>query len=195
MTKFSKLAMLAAMGATAIVPVAADADSPRDSARGGGQVLLDPNSPPTTGALDTIAFQAQRERGATDESGAADGQLQVNRRSGDALKFHGEVECLIVVGNKAYISGRQSNQEGEGTPFELFIEDGGTEGDEGSGGDMALVWYGSETSENEPDNQVIGNFTPPQEDEYCGIEEDPSSKRDIPVAARGNYKVNDYTQP
>jgi hypothetical protein len=193
MRKFSKLAMLAAVGAVVAAPVA-DADPPRDSASGGGQVLLDPNSPPTTGALDTIAFTAQRERGADDESGAADGQLQVNRRSGDALKFHGEVQCLIVVGNKAYISGEQSNQEGEGTPFELYIEDGST-GNEGAGGDMALVWYGSETSENEPDNQFVGNFTPPQEDEFCGIEEDPSSKRDIPVAARGNYKVNDFTQP
>lgn len=194
MTKFSKVAMLAAVGAVAAVPMTAGAETPRDSARGGGQVLLDPNAN-AKGALDTIAFQAQRERGATDESGLADGQLQVNRRNGDTpVKFHGEIECLIVVGNKAYISGVQKNQEEEGTPFELYIEDGG-QTSEGKGADSALVWYGAETEENEPDNQVIGNFTPPQEDSLCGIEEDPRSKREIPVAARGNYKVNDYTAP
>ena len=189
MKSFSKMALLAAVGATVAAPIAG-AETPRDSARGGGQVLLDPSAPPTTGALDTIAFQAQRQKGATDESGLADGQVQVNRRSGDAVKFHGVVECLIVVGNKAYISGVQSNQEEEGTPFELYIVDGG-QTSEGKGEDQALVWYGPETEENDPDNQVVGNFTPPQEDEFCGIEEDPSSKRQIPVAARGNYKVND----
>ena len=194
MTKFSKLALLAAVGATAVVPVAADADTPRDSARGGGQVLLDPNAN-AKGALDTIAFQAQREQGATDDSGAADGQLQVNRRNGDApVKFHGEIECLIVVGNKAYISGFQKNGTAEGTPFELYIEDGG-QTSEGKGADSALVWYGAETEENDPDQQVVGNFTPPQEDSLCGIEEDPRSKRQIPVAARGNYKVNDASAP
>lgn len=197
MTKFSKVAMLAAVGAVAAVPVTAGADTPRDSARGGGQVLLDPNNPPTTGALDTIAFQAQRARGATDESGDATGQLQVNRRSGDStqVKFHGTIDCLIVIGDKAYISGEQSNRAGEGTPFELYIVDGSAEGEEGRGNDQVLLWYGAETGQNEPDQQVPGNFTPPEE-EYCGIEEDPSSKYDsVPVAARGNYKVNDYTAP
>ena len=191
------LGLSAAVAVMAAFPVAAGADAPRDKATGGGQVLLDPDSPPTTGALDTIAFTAQRERGATDQSGLADGQVQVNRRSGDALKFHGEVRCLIVVGSedgggKAYISGVQSNGDEEGTPFELYIVDGG-DGDAERGGDQALVWYGAETEENEPDNQVIGTFTPPQEDEFCGIEEDPSSKREIPVLARGNYQVHDFT--
>ena len=187
--KGSKFAALAAVAAVAAVPTIADAESPRDRATGGGQILIDPNSPPTTGALDTVAFTAQRERGATDDSGLADGQIQVNRRSGDALKFHGEVECLIVVGNKAYISGTQSNQDGEGTPFELFVQDNG----QGSAADddLGMVWYGDETEENEPDQQVPGQFTPPQEDEFCGIEEDPSSKGDLPRLGRGNYQVHD----
>ena len=188
--------LLALVAALSLAMVAvAGADTPRDSARGGGQVLLDPDNPPTTGALDTLAFQAQREQGTADEDGFADGQVQVNRRSGEAgtqIKFHGVVECLIVVGNKAYISGVRKGTE---IPFELFVQDGGVPGDEGAGGDQAFVWYGPETEENDPDQQIIGNFTPPQEDEYCGIEEDPSSKREIPAVARGNYKVNDYTAP
>lgn len=178
-----KLGLLAAVAAVAAVPAVAEAGSARDRATGGGQVLLDPNAPPTTGALDTIAFTAQQEAGATD--GAADGQVQVNRRSGEALKFHGEVECLIVAGNKAYISGHSR----DGVYFELFAIDGGS-GTEERGTDQTIVWYGDETEENDPDQQVVGNFTPPQEDEFCGIEEDPNSKREAALA-RGNNQIYD----
>ena len=181
--KVRTLGVLAAVTAVAAVPVSAEAGSARDRATGGGQVLLDPNAPPTTGALDTVAFTAQQEAGATD--GAADGQVQVNRRSGEALKFHGVVECLIVTGNKAYISGTAR----DGSPFELFALDGGS-GTEERGTDQTIVWYGSETEENDPDQQVIGNFTPPQEDEFCGIEEDPNSKRTVALA-RGNNQIYD----
>jgi hypothetical protein len=190
-----KLGLLVAVGMLAVLPVTADAGSARDRATGGGQVLLDPNNPPTTGALDTVAFTAQREAGATDDSGLADGQVQVNRRSGDGttqVKFHGVVECLIVDGTassgKAYISGYVKNDPE--TPFELYATDGGSGAAE-RGGDETLVWYGAETEDNEPDQQVVGQFTPPQEDEFCGIEEDPSSKREIPVLARGNNQVYD----
>ena len=62
------------------------------------------------------------------------------------------------------------------------------------GGDQTLVWYGAETEDNDPDQQVVGQFTPPQEDEFCGIEEDPSSKRAIPVVARGNNQVYDASE-
>ena len=179
------IAVLAAVVAVAAIPVTADAGSPRDRATGGGQVLLDPNNPPTTGALDTVAFTAQQEHGATDS--AADGQLQVNRRSGgaDAVKFHGTVECLIVNGTKAYISGESR----DGVPFKLFVVDGGS-GQAERGTDQMIVWYGAETDENDPDQQVPGNFTPPQEDEFCGIEEDPNSTRTVTVA-RGNTQVYD----
>jgi hypothetical protein len=196
--KVRTLGVLAAVGALGALPVAADADSPRDRATGGGQILIDPDSPPQNGALDTVAFTAQRERGASDDSGLADGQVQVNRRSGDALKFHGTVECLIVIGGKsegkAYISGvkrgSRTEENPEGTPFELYIVDGGS-GENERGGDQGLVWFGPETEENEPDDMFVGNFTPPEEDEFCGIEEDPTSKRQIPALARGNYQVYD----
>jgi hypothetical protein len=189
--KARTLTLVAAIGALAALPVAAGADSPRDRATGGGQVILDPNDPPTSGAFDTIAFTAQREKGATDGSGLADGQVQVNRRTTNALKFHGVVECLIVIGGKsegrAYISGVDRRN---GEPFELYVNDGGSATSE-RGADQMLVWYGPETEDNEPDQQVPGQFTPPQEDEYCGIEEDPASKREIPLVARGNTQVYD----
>ncbi len=182
--KVRTFGLLAVVGAMAAAPVA-DADSPRDRATGGGQVLLDPNAPPTTGALDTIAFTAQRARNVASDSTAAEGQVQVNRRSGEALKFHGVVDCLVVVGNKAYMSGRSRDD----VYFELFAIDGGA-GSEERGTDQTIVWHGAETEENEPDQQVPGNFTPPQEDEFCGIEEDPNSKRQGALA-RGNNQIHD----
>jgi hypothetical protein len=194
--KVRKLGLLAAVGMVAAIPMTADAESPRDRATGGGQVLLDPNNPPTTGALDTVAFTAQREQGATDDSGLADGQVQVNRRSGTGdtqVKFHGVVECLTVFGTKsagkAYISGHVKNDPD--TPFELYVVDGGS-GDTERGADQILVWYGEETEDNESDEEFPANMpTGPPEDEFCGIEEDPSSKRAIPVQARGNTQVYD----
>ena len=182
--KVRTLGVLAAVTAVAAVPVSADAGSPRDRATGGGQVLLDPNNPPTTGAQDTVAFTAQREQGAASDSTAADGQVQVNRRSGEALKFHGIVDCLVVIGNKAYISGRSRDD----VYFELFAIDGGSGTDE-RGADQTIVWHGSETEENEPD-QFTPPFTGGTEEEYCGIEEDPTSKREAALA-RGNNQIHD----
>ena len=180
------LGVLAAVVAVVAVPVTAQAGSARDRATGGGQVLLDPNNPPTTGALDTVAFTAQQVAGTTD--GTADGQVQVNRRSGgaDALKFHGIVDCLIVSGNKAYISG---HERGTDVPFELFATDDSAN-PASSDTDQTIVWYGDETEENDPDQQVVGNFTPPTEDEFCGIEEAPNSKREASLA-RGNNQIYD----
>ncbi|HEX8119834.1 MAG TPA: hypothetical protein VF549_01080 [Solirubrobacteraceae bacterium] len=187
---------MAAVGMVAAVPMTADADSARDRATGGGQVLLDPNNPPTTGALDTVAFTAQRAQGAGDDSTLATGQVQVNRRSGTGdtqVKFHGVVDCLVVFGTKsagkAYISGHVKNDPE--TPFELYVVDGGS-GAEERGADQILVWYGDETNSNHSDQQVPANMpTGLPEDEFCGIEEDPSSKRQIPVQARGNTQVYD----
>lgn len=199
--KVRTLGTLAAVGALAMLPVAANADSPRDRATGGGQVLLDPKNPPQTGALDTVAFTAQRARGVASDSTLATGQVQVNRRSGaegTQVKFHGIVECLVVVGGdedgsgKAYISGYQrgtEDDEGGPVPFELWVNDGGSGQNERSG-DQGLVWYGPETEDNDPDQQAPGNFTPPQEDELCGIEEDPLSKRPNAALMRGNYQVH-----
>ena len=188
--KGSKFAALAAIGALAALPTIAGAESPRDRATGGGQILVDPDNPPSGGALDTVAFTAQREQGAAAGSTAADGQVQVNRRSGEAVKFHGIVDCLVVVGSKAYISGTQRgavDENGDPIPFELFVQDNG----EGAldDDDLGMIWYGEETTTNGPDQ--LGQFTPPNEDEFCGIEEDPSSKGDLPALGRGNYQVYD----
>ncbi len=189
--KVRTLGLLGAVAALAAVPVGADAETPRDKATGGGQILLDPSNPPRTGALDTLAFTAQRQRGATDESGLADGQVQVNRRSGEAgtqLKMHGVVECLIVVGNKAYINGfTKGEDQTEDNYFELYVVDGGS-GETERSGDQAMFWFAGETEENEPDQMAPGNFTPPTEDEFCGIEEDPKNEMAL---ARGNYQVRD----
>jgi hypothetical protein len=194
LSKGVKVAALVAASAAVALPVSADAQSSRDRATGGGQIILDPNSQPTRGAFDTLAFTAQNVAGATAD--AARGQVQVNRRLGDGsqqVKFHGVVECLVVVGQKAYISGFQRGTEDDDdgpVPFELYVVDGGS-GIAEREGDQGLLWYGPETEENEPDNQKPGGFTPPQEDELCGIEEDPSSKRPVPALARGNYQVYD----
>ena len=202
--KVRRIGLLAAVAMFAAVPTSAEADSGRDRATGGGQLVLDPNntSPPGQGAFDTLAFTAQRARGASDfPDGPATGQVQVNRRIGSSsyqVKFHGIVECLVVVGSrsegKAYISGyergTQTPQNPDGTPFELWVNDGGSGADERIG-DQAMLWYAGETGGNEPDQFTPGNFVG-TEDEYCGIEEDPTSKADrVPALARGNFQVYD----
>jgi hypothetical protein len=201
--KVRKLGVLAVVGAVAAVPAAAQADSGRDRATGGGQVLIDPNQPQPKGALDTVAFTAQRARGAANDpnSTRATGQVQVNRRNGTEdnpdVKFHGTVTCLVVVGGKsegeAYIAGRSSGRENRDPdtgeprpqPFELYVTDGGKGVDE-RGMDVTMVWYGEEIERNDADqNDPI--HTPP-ETEYCGIEEFPEER---PALARGNNQVYD----
>ncbi len=185
--KVRTLGLLGVVGALAVVP-AASADSGRDRVTGGGQVLLDPNEPPRTGALDTVAFQAQE-----DKSGVARGQVQVNRRGEDALKFHGIVDCLVVIGGKshgeAFISGftRGSDPADPDNRFELYVTDGGTGQDE-RGTDVTMLWFGPEQSENEPDQIQNDPNNPVFEDSYCGIEEDPEQR---PALARGNNQVYD----
>ncbi len=107
------------------------------------------------------------------------------------MNFHGIVECLVVVGNKAYIAGIERGTEGpDAVPFELWVLDGGAGAAERTN-DMGLVWYGPETGQNEPDQQAPGNYSRPRKDEYCGIEEDPTSRRPNAVLMRGNYQVHD----
>ena len=182
--KVRTLGLLTVVASLAAVPVA-DAGSPRDRATGGGQLLIDPNSPPETGALDTLAFTAQNRDGG-DET-LATGQVQVNRRSGDSevTKFHGVVECLVVRGDTAYISGEAR----DGAPFELYVVDGGA-GVQERVGDQGMLWYGPETGENDPDQ--IETTGPLPEESLCGIEEDPDDGSDkTPALARGNYQVHD----
>lgn len=186
--------VLAVVASLAAVPVTADAGSTRDRATGGGQLLLAGGD--EKGAMDTLAFTAQTRDIDNGTTNPATGQVQVVRRS-DGTKFHGVVTCLAVFGGgksmgKAYISGYQrgtQDDEDGPVPFELYIVDGGA-GTNERNADQGMVWHGEETEENEPDQQVIGQFTPPQEDSFCGIEEDPKNEVSL---ARGNYQVYDGT--
>ena len=75
---------------------------------GGGQIIADGVSGPG----DTIAFQVQNIDGATGAEGsdAARGQVQSVQRADGAGrptdKFHGEADCLVVVGKTARFAGQ-----------------------------------------------------------------------------------------
>jgi hypothetical protein len=161
----------ALLAATAILPGTAGAGSSRDRATGGGQSFLD--SRDAKGAGDTVAFTAQRARGAEDGSDAATGQVQVNRRGDNAVKFHGTITCLVVNGGNstgyAYMSGTARN----GKPFELYVSDGGKGQDERN--DAIMLFYDGETTSNDDDN----------EDGPCGFDEEP----DTVNLARGNVQT------
>ena len=190
--KLRTLGLLAVTATTVdAVPVTADAGSARDRATGGGQLVLATGG--SGGALDTFAFTAQTRDIDNGTTNPATGQVQVVRRS-NGTKFHGVVTCLAVFGGgksmgKAYISGYQRDTEDDPVPFEAYVVDGGA-GTNERGADQGMVWYGDETEDNEPDQQAPGGFTPPEEDSYCGIEEDP--KNEVALA-RGNYQVYDGT--
>ena len=191
--KVRRIGLLAAVAMFAAVPVTADAGSARDRVTGGGQVILDPNNPPQRGALDTVAYTAQRTTGGELDTDAK-GQVQVNRRSGaegTQVKFHGVVECMHVIGNgdggEAFVSGTSSKT---GEPFELYVYDAGKNVESGET-DIAMVWYAAETGDNDADNVFGGPQPgpPPPEEEYCGIEEDVEEQ--LPPVVRGQAKVYD----
>lgn len=120
-TKF----VLAGITAASAVLVAGVADAgPTPKATGGGQVLVG-----TKGAGDTIAFTAQ----GTMEDGS--GQVQYVDREGGTGNgqetYHGEVSCINVVGNTAYIAGVWR----DGGTFQLYVEDNG----EGAAADSDVV--------------------------------------------------------
>ena len=148
-----------------------------DSVTGGGQTFFDGRDP--SGAGDTIAFQARRTKDAqgTEESR---GQIQVNRRGTNAVKFHGNITCLNVSGEPksgsgyAYMSGTSRS----GEPFELFVQDGGKGPQERN--DLIMLFVGSETANNDSDNEDAN--------EVCGFEDfDPGT--DAISMARGNVQV------
>ena len=146
-----KLVLAGALAATMAFPVAAaDSASSRDKAIGGGQAFLD--SRDANGAGDTVAFQAQREKGAEDGSDLADGQIQVNRRGGNAVKFHGTIDCLVVNGGRsegvAYMSGTtRASKNVPQQPFELYVTDGGKGQQERE--DMIMLFVGDETDQGD----------------------------------------------
>ena len=187
-----KLGLVAAVGVLAAVPaiaVAAPNSGPkRDKATGGGQAFFDSREP--TGAGDTVAFTAQRARDAAADSSDATGQVQVNRRGDNAVKFHGIVDCLVVNANdesgdpvvskgqgEAYISGYVRGDTSK--RFELYVKDGG-KGQMERAGDMIALFAPGETDQG--DSGSSDDDAGP-----CGFAEAPT---DVDVTmARGNVQV------
>jgi hypothetical protein len=135
MQKRHVVGLLAAV-TTLSVPVAATAGSGTDRATGGGQILVG-----SQGAGDTIAFTAQ----GTPE--VAKGQLQFVDRTGGTgkgnVRYHGVVDCILVVGNTAEIAGHERDT---GDPFTLRVVDNG-EGAKAADPDMIFF---DDTADDEP---------------------------------------------
>jgi hypothetical protein len=150
---------LAAATALVVAPTAL-AGSDRDRATGGGQILVG-----TRGAGDTIAFTAQ----GTPE--AATGQVQFVDRTGGTgkgnVRFHGVVDCILVVGNTAEIAGHERDT---GDPFTLRVVDNG----EGRNAVESDTIFFDDTADDEPCVQDDND------------EDDPSV-----ALARGNAQVYD----
>lgn len=156
----------------------------RDSATGGGQAFFDRDDPAgSTGAGDTVAFTAHRAKGAPEGSDAATGQIQVNRRTTGAVKFHGTIDCLVTNGVKgsgagdAYMSGKARN----GEPFELYVSDGGKGQMERN--DMIMLYHGTtEVASNDSDPNNQGR------NEVCGFSDFNPQDDSFPLY-RGNVQV------
>lgn len=87
---------------------------------GGGQIIVDTEADPAKGPGETIAFNAH-STGADD---AARGQLQYNSHTG--VKFHGQVECLVVDGNRATLAGTVTRGDNNGADtFQVDVLDNG----------------------------------------------------------------------
>ena len=144
------------------VPGMASAGSRTDRATGGGQTLLS-----TPGAGNTIAFTAQ---GTTD---LAKGQVQfIDRSAGTGqsqVKFHGVVNCLLVEGNRAQISGENRDTH---APFELSVVDNG----EGAAASNDLILFDT--------TDVDGN---------CATDDSDDDDEPELALARGNAQVYDAT--
>ena len=178
-----KLKALLIVGAIVAIAVptagAAKGGTTRDSVTGGGQAFFDGREP--AGAGDTIAFQAQRAKGAVDDDTTATGQIQVNRRGeANAVKFHGTIDCLVVNGEPkssagtAYMSGAAR----DGTPFELYVTDGGQGPQERM--DTIMLFVGPEAGDGEGGNGGSSD------DGACGLSE---YDGEPPTLARGNVQV------
>ncbi len=194
--RLRRMGVLAAAGVVAAMPALAVAapkngngGPPRDKATGGGQAFFDSRQP--TGAGDTVAFTAQRARDATGDSTAATGQVQVNRRGTNAVKFHGVVDCLVVNASdpdtgdpvvskgqgEAYISGHVRGDQTK--RFELYVKDGG-KGQMERVGDMIALFAPGETDQGTQGGQDDAEGP-------CGFAEAPT---DVEVTmARGNVQV------
>jgi hypothetical protein len=175
-----KVRLLAGAAVLALViPVTTAMAQSGDKATGGGQVLFDDQ---LSGPGDTIGFSAIA---LAPGNSAAKGQVQIIDRTGAISgssegtgKFHGIVQCLVVEGNMAYISGVDRDARTE--VFELYVQDNG-EGQ--SGGNDAIVFRQRE--QDEPGNPAPGQQ---EGDEPCGVE---NVDNDDFRLARGNAQVSD----
>lgn len=116
--------IISAIGLVAIVGLIGGVNAtaaPFPLVTGGGQTLADDQS---SGPGDTIAFVA---KGTVADDGTAQGQVQYVDREADAAQavLHGTVSCLRVEGNTARLGGTWS----DGSPFEIFVEDNGSNTD------------------------------------------------------------------
>lgn len=178
--KLKALLITAAAVAVAVPTVAgaAQGGTTRDAITGGGQAFFATGGETQAGAGDTVAFTAKRERGTEGTaSDAAVGQIQVNRRTTGAIKFHGTFDCLVTNGEPgsgagyAYASGL--SRDGT-TPFELYVEDGGK--GQAERNDLIMLYIGSETDGENNDGP-------------CGFEDDFDRVEDSISLSRGNVQV------
>jgi len=141
--------LIAAAAAVLALPALASGASTRDAITGGGQAFFGSGGEAQQGAGDTVAFTAKRERGAAEGSDAAVGQIQVNRRTTDQVKFHGTFDCLVVNGEPNSGAGMAwaSGESRDGTPFQLYVEDGGKGQMERN--DMITLLVGDDTEDGD----------------------------------------------
>jgi len=146
--KVRGLLVAGAVAALALPAVTMGANT-RDAITGGGQAFFATDGVPGQGAGDTVAFTAKREKGAPDMSDAAVGQIQVNRRTTDAVKFHGTFECLVVNGTPGSGAGYAyaSGESRDNVPFQLYVEDGGKGQMERN--DMIMLFVGEDTEDGD----------------------------------------------
>jgi hypothetical protein len=163
--------LIAAAAALLALPTVASGASTRDAITGGGQAFFGTGGETGQGAGDTVAFTAKRAKGTPEGSTDAVGQIQVNRRTTSQVKFHGTFHCLVVNGEPNSGAGMAwaSGESRDGTPFQLYVEDGGKGQMERN--DMITLLVGDETEDG---------------DGPCGFED---TDTDSISMSRGNVQV------
>ena len=163
--------LIAVSAAVLALPTVASGASTRDAITGGGQAFFGSNGETGQGAGDTVAFSAKRAKGTPEGSTDAVGQIQVNRRTTSQVKFHGTFHCLVVNGEPNSGAGMAwaSGESRDGTPFQLYVEDGGK--GQAERNDMIMLFVGDETQDG---------------DGPCGFED---TDTDSISLSRGNVQV------
>ena len=89
------------------------------SANGHGHLVF---TAPDGDGLRTFSFHAR-----THEDGTTTGSFEVHNRATDA-RAHGDIDCLRIVGNRAYMSGmntKSTDPRVHGRPFFFSVQDNG----------------------------------------------------------------------